>query len=325
MEYVTLGSTGTTVSRLCFGTWRFGKEKSGTVETDRDEAHELLDTAWDLGINFIDTANVYGDPTGTSERWIGEWLEDVDREEVVLASKVRGSIGDHPNSSGLSRKHIRAQIDESLDRLGTEYLDVYYLHWWDEDTSLRETLATLDDLVHDGKVHYVGASKFTVQQLSESLRTSDVENLERFTVAQPRYNVAYRDQPAEYLSVCAEQKLAVCPFSPLEGGFLTGKYEQTDDGTVVSPDDSRGDLSGWDDRFEDRQWQVLAAVRDVADEVDGTPAQVALRWLMENGEFTCVPIVGARTPEQLSENAGAVEIELTTDQYSRITDAYEAE
>ncbi|RQH00045.1 aldo/keto reductase [Natrarchaeobius oligotrophus] len=324
MEYTTLGNTGTTVSRLCYGTWRFGRNTGGVVETDREEAHELLDACWDSGINFIDTANVYGDPDGTSETWIGEWLEDYDREDFVVASKVYfpfdgwGEPG--PNDSGLGRKHIRAQIEGTLERLGTDYLDVYYIHRWDEDTPIRETLRTLSRLVDEGKVRYLGASSMAAWQLTKALWTSDAEGLERFDVTQPRVNAAQYDDVSDYLDVCADQDLAVCPYSPLAGGFLTGKYDRADDGSVIAPDGSRGSL---DEMFDDwyateQAWDVLEVVESVADEVDATPAQVSVRWLMGHDEFTCVPIVGARTPEQLEENVGAVDVDLTDDQFERI-------
>ncbi|WP_049925695.1 aldo/keto reductase [Halopiger goleimassiliensis] len=324
MEYVTLGNTGTTVSRLCFGTWRFAKRHGDTVETDREEAHDLLDTAWEQGINFIDTANVYGDPNGTSEEWIGEWLADHDREDFVVASKVYfpfdgwGEPG--PNDSGLGRKHIRAQIEGTLERLGTDYLDLYYIHRWDENTPIEETMRTLTELVEEGKVHYLGASSMAAWQLTKALWTSDVEGLERFDVTQPMVNAVQYDEVSDYLDVCADQDLAVCPYSPLAGGFLTGKYERTGDGGFEAPDGSRGSLDEMFDEYyvTERAWDVLETVESVAEEVDATPAQVSLRWLMEQDEFTCVPIVGARTPAQLEENVGAVEIDLTDEQFERI-------
>ncbi|WP_336344959.1 aldo/keto reductase [Halalkalicoccus ordinarius] len=331
MEYHSLGSTGTDVSKLCFGTWRFGKESNGTVETSREEAHDLLDTAWDHGINFIDTANVYGTPHGTSEEYIGEWLAERDRSDFVLASKVYfpfdgwGEPG--PNDSGLGRKHIREQIEGTLDRLGTDYLDVYYIHRWDEETPIEETLDALDTLVDKGKVNYLGASTMAAWQLTKALWKSEVEGFERFDVTQPLFHAAYRDDVADYLEVCADQDLAVCPYSPLAGGFLTGKYEKEGE-EVVGPEGSRADL---DERFEDyyvsdRGWHVLDEIRTVADEVDATPAQVSLRWLIDQEEFSCTPIVGARTTDQLEENVGAVEVDLSREQRERIDDArYEEE
>ncbi|SIR82150.1 Predicted oxidoreductase [Haladaptatus litoreus] len=320
MEYRTLGATGTKVSELCFGTWRFAKESNGTVETDRKTAHDLLDTAWENGINFIDTANVYGDPNGTSEEWIGDWLADYDREDFVIASKVYFSFdSDNPNGRGLSRKHIRKQIQETLDRLGTDYLDLYYIHRWDEETPIEETLSTLNGLVEDGKVNYLGASSMAAWQLTKALWESDVNDVARFDVTQPMYHAAAGGDVQDYLDVCADQDIAVCPYSPLAGGFLTGKYER--DGEV--PEGSRGDLT---DRFEDYYmsedgWQVLDEIQSIADDLDATPAQVSLRWLIQQRDFSCIPIVGARTTEQLEENVGAADIELSAEQYDRIADA----
>jgi len=330
MQYTRLGSTGTRVSRLSLGTWRFGRETGGVVETDREQAHELLDAAWERGINFIDTADRYGNPHGTAERYVGEWLADHDREDFVIASKVyfpfngRGGIG--PNDSGLGRKHVRAQVEGTLDRLNTDYVDVYYLHRWDEAAPIEETLSTLDELVREGKIHYLGASTMAAWQLTKALWTSDVEGYERFEVTQPLFHAGYRDDVTDYLDVCTDQDLAVCPYSPLAGGFLTGKYERVDDEDPTAfegPEGSRGDIY---DSFEDyylseRGWQVLEEIRAIAGELDATPAQVALRWLIEHEKFTCVPIVGARTVDQLAENVGAVDIALTDDQFDRVVDA----
>jgi aryl-alcohol dehydrogenase-like predicted oxidoreductase len=317
VEYTKLGNTGTTVSELCFGTWRFGMESGGVVETDRETAHDLLDTAFENGINFIDTANGYGG--GDSERWIGDWLAERDREEVVLASKVYWSQ-ESRFSENLGRKNVRAEIEGTLDRLGTDYLDVYYIHRWDDDTPVTETLRTLTRLVEEGNVNHLGASTMAAWKLTKGLWQADAEGLERFDVTQPLFHAAYRDDVADYLDVCADQDLAVCPYSPLAGGFLTGKYERTEDGGVEGPEGARGDI---DDMFgdwyvSDRGWHVLDAVREVADEEGAAPAQVALRWLMDQEAFTCVPIVGARTPEQIEENAGAVDVDIDDEQFERI-------
>ena len=330
MEYRTLGATGMKVSEFCFGTWRFGKQTGDTLETNEQRAHELLDAAWEQGINFIDTANVYGDPNGTSEKWIGDWLAEHDREDFVLASKVYfpfdGWDEPGPNDSGLGRKHIRAQIEGTLDRLGTEYLDLYYIHRFDEETPITETLDTLDTLVDKGKVNYLGASTMASWQLTKALWKSEVRDLARFDVTQPLFHAAYYEDVAEYLDVCADQDVAVCPYSPLAGGFLTGKYERADpeDPTAVeAPDGSR---ASFDEQFTDyylseRGWSILDSVREVAEEVGATPAQVALRWLIDQDRFTCVPIVGARTTDQLEDNVGAVELSLSRDQHDRITEA----
>lgn len=313
MEYTKLGSTGLDVSQLCFGTWRFNKESGdGTVETDRSEAHELLDAFAERGGNFIDTANSYGN--SASEEWIGDWLADRDREDFVLASKVYNATASR-FSRNLSRKNIRAEIEGTLDRLDTDYIDVYYIHRWDDDTPILETLRTLDRLVAEGKVHYLGASSMAAWKLTKGLWSSDVEGLERFEVTQPRFNAA--DRPRDFLDVCADQNTAVCPYSPLDGGFLTGKYAQ---GEIQ--EGSRADLKDWALDFSARQRRVLDAVQAVAAEVDASPAQVSLRWLIDQREFTCVPIFGARTTEQMGENLDATDVSLAADQYDRITDAF---
>lgn len=320
MEYVTLGPTGMNVSQLCFGTWRFGHESDGVVETSEEKAHELLDAAYDRGVNFIDTSNNYGG--GDSERYIGEWLDDHDREEFVLASKVFYTARSRFDRN-LSPKTIHAEIEGTLDRLGTEYLDIYYIHRFDDDTPISATLSALDDLVRQGKVRHIGVSTNRVRnaagrKLTEALWESDVGNYESFAVTQPKLNAAHRDSAADFLEVCAKHGLAVCPYEPLEGGFLTGKYDRE-----TPPSGSRGDLNDWAaDRFDDRQWRVLEQVTEVASELDATPAQVALRWLVQQDGFTCVPITGARTVDQLEENLGALDLSLSSDQHDRITEAY---
>jgi len=323
MEYVRLGSTGLEVSPICFGTWRFGKESDGVLETDREEAHELLDAFAEGGGNFIDTANGYGG--GKSERWIGEWLADRDREEFVVASKCYWSDVSRFQEN-LSRKNVRAEVEGSLDKLDTDYLDILYLHRFDDETPIEHTLRTLDDLVSEGKVHYIGISSCDAWKLTKGLWQADVENYEAFTVTQPQYSAVHTDPVSEYLDVCADQDIAVCPYSPLHGGFLTGKYERVGDGEIEAPDGSRADLSEHfaDWYMTDEAWDILDTVRTVADEVDATPAQVSLRWLMDHERFTCVPIIGARTTDQMAENLATVDVSLTDEQWQRIDEAGEA-
>ncbi|MFW5912436.1 MAG: aldo/keto reductase [Candidatus Hadarchaeota archaeon] len=325
MEYIKLGSTGMKVSRLALGTWRFGHKSSGVIETDKEEAHNLLDYAWEHGINFIDTANVYGDPPGTSEKYIGSWLEDYDREDFVIASKVYFDVDDGPNDRGLSRKHIREQIQRTLTRLGTDYIDIYYMHRWDDETPIEETLSTMNELVRKGKVHYLGASTMAAWKLTKALWKSEVNNWEKIKIAQPQFHAAYPDEVADYLDVCSDQNLAICPYSPLAGGFLTGKYKRSEEDpkSIEAPDGSRGSI---DENFEDwyvtdRAWDVLDKIREISNELDATPAQVSLRWIMENERFTTVPLVGARTIGQLKENLGSTEIELSREQFEEISNA----
>ncbi|WP_229124775.1 aldo/keto reductase [Halapricum desulfuricans] len=319
MEYVRLGETGLEVSPIALGTWRFGMEheETGIVETGRDEAHELLDAYADMGGNFIDTANGYGG--GDSERWIGEWLDEQDREDYVIASKCYWSDVSRFQEN-LSAKNVRAEVEGSLKKLDTEYLDILYLHRFDDETPIEKTLRTIDDLISEGKVHNVGLSTADAWKLTKGLWKADVNNYEAFTVTQPQYSAVYREPVAEYLDVCEDQNLAVCPYSPLHGGFLTGKYERVGDGTVKAPDGSRGEI---DEHFEDwylkeEAWDVLEEIRAVAEETDASPAQVSLAWLLHHEDLTIVPIIGARTPDQLKENLGAVDVELTDEQFDRL-------
>ncbi len=328
MDYVILGGTGLEVSSLCLGTWMFGTEyDGGQFVVDRAGSFELLDAAWDHGINFFDTANVYG--RGLSERYIGEWLQGKDRENFVIASKVYYTTRGRQNS-GLSRKIVRAEIEETLERLGTEYLDIYYIHGWHETSPLEETLSALNDLIREGRVHYIGVSNFTGWQLMKALWICDKRNWESVTVIQPRYNAAdhipYTVDPAEMalpdlFGACRDQNVAICPYAPLAGGFLVGKYERAPDGKTVVPSGTRGDLSDEYGPFSERWWTVLDVVREVAGEIGATPAQVALRWSMTIDGVTSVPIFGGRSIDQLDENIGALEISLSTDQYNRILEA----
>ncbi|KZN23093.1 aryl-alcohol dehydrogenase [Haladaptatus sp. R4] len=313
MDSVRLGSTGLRVSEFCLGTAMFGREMGDHLAATPEESHAILDAFADAGGNFIDTANTYAD--GRSEEIIGEWLNERDREEFVIASKAYWNRIS-PLNENLSRPALRTELEGTLDRLDTSYLDIYYIHRWDDDTPIAETLSTLDDFVHEGKVNYLGISTAAAWKLTKALWTSDVEGLERFEVAQPKFNAAYREDVQSYLDVTVDQTLAVVPYSPLEGGFLTGKYERDQD----APEGSRGAISEWDG-FEKRQWAVLDTVKAVAEECDTDPAVVALRWLADHNRVT-TPILGARTREQIEENLQAVTCTLTDNQRDRISDAY---
>ncbi|MWG33429.1 aldo/keto reductase [Halomarina oriensis] len=327
--YTTLGGTGLSVSRLCLGTARFGRavntDRTRRLDEqiiDRETAHDLLDTAFDQGVNFIDTANSYGRPVeGRAERYIGEWLDGRDRESVVVASKVYGDMGDGPNDAGLSRKHVRAQLRGTLDRLGTDYVDIYYLHRWDDDTPITETLSTLDDAVRAGRVHHIGLSTAAAWQLVKAQWTSDVNGWEPVSITQPKYNAVHRAPVAPYLDACVDSNVGICVYSPLAGGFLTGKYERS----TPEPSASRASRDrGFLDRPE-RDWRVLDTIRTVAEELDATPTQVALAWLLaheRHAAFTPIPVVGPRTVDQLRDNLSALSLSLPQDAYSRISDAY---
>jgi aryl-alcohol dehydrogenase-like predicted oxidoreductase len=236
MEYRTLGRTGLKVSELCLGTMTFG------WGADEPTSHAIMDRAFEAGINFLDTADVYSfwaenNDGGVSETWIGNWLKGKDRRQVVIATKVRGRMWDGPNGEGLSRAHIMAAVEDSLRRLGTDYVDLYQTHWPDDETPLEETLRALDDLVRQGKVRYVGCSNHPAWLLTKALWLSDVNGLARYDSLQPHYNLVHRDEfERELKSLCVDQGLGVIPYSPLEGGFLTGKYRP---GTGIPPG-SRG-------------------------------------------------------------------------------------
>ncbi|MFC7076651.1 aldo/keto reductase [Haloarcula halophila] len=319
LEYVRLGETGLSVSELSLGTWRFGREtEDGSIEIDEQRAHELLDAYEDAGGRFIDTADVYGG--GDSERWIGDWLAERDREEYVLASKIYWPTReDDPNGRGLGRKHIRRNIDLMLDRLGTDYLDVLYIHRWDEDTPARELMHTLTGLVDDGKVNYLGASTFqpNAWRVAQANELAECEGLEPFTISQPRYNLVNREVEGDYLEMCDHYGLGVCPWSPLGQGVLTGKYDRED----RAADASAGRSEEWKDAYlTEENFAVVDEVQAVADEVGATPAQVAIAWLMHH-DSVAVPLLGARTVDQLTENLGAATVDLSAEQFERLAEA----
>lgn len=340
MQHVRLGRTATEVSPLCLGTWMFGTDYGEGEAVDRDTAHAVLDAAVARGINFIDTANVYGQvldggrgvdraAPGRSERYIGEWLQDQDRADLVIASKVFfATRGRQP--VGMSRKIIRSEIEGSLERLGTDHLDVYYLHGWHDGSPLEESLSVMNDLVHAGMVHYIGVSNFASWQLVKAQWICDRNGWEPVSVVQPRYNAAdgvpYTVDPAEMplpdlFDACRDQDVAVCPYAPLAGGFLAGRYTRRDDGEVVVPPGSRGAFTERYGPFPERWWQVLGVVREVADELDATPSQVALRWASMVDDVTSVPIVGARRAAYLDDNVAALGLKMSAEQHARIADA----
>jgi aryl-alcohol dehydrogenase-like predicted oxidoreductase len=320
LGHVRLGETGLSVSEIAFGTWRFGRETAdGRVEIGESRAHDLLDAYAERGGRFVDTADVYGG--GDSETWIGDWLATRDREEYVLASKVYWPTreGD-PNGRGLGRKHLRRQVRRILERLGTDYLDVLYVHRWDEDTPTRELLRSLSRFVDDGRVLYLGASTLRPNgwRVARANEVARREGYEPFSVTQPRYNLVDREIEGTYLDVCRDEGLGVCPWSPLAQGFLTGKYEREAD----LPESSTASAS---DRWRDHyltagNFDVLDVVREVADAVGATPAQVAIAWQRHHEDLTA-PIVGARTVDQLAENLAAATVDLSDEQVERLTAA----
>ncbi|MFB6117488.1 aldo/keto reductase [Halosegnis sp.] len=320
LEFVQLGDTGLQTSEIQFGTWRFGKEtEEGNVEIDETRAHELLDAYAEHGGRFIDTADVYGG--GTCEEWIGDWLADRNREEYTIASKIYWQIreGD-PNSRGTNRKNIRHRIDALLDRLDTDYVDVLYIHRWDDETPAREMMKTLNGLVEAGKVHYLGTSTLVPNEwkVAKANEIARQEGWEPFTVAQPRYNLVDREVEGGYLEATDHYGIAVCPWSPLGQGFLTGKYTREEGLTGES---RAAESSRFRESYlTDENFAVLDELRTVADEVDATVAQTAIAYHLAHDSVTA-PIVGARTVDQLEENLGAAAIDLSEEQFERLESA----
>ena len=313
MEYARLGNTGLMVSELCLGCMTFGQE------ADEETSREIVGRFLEAGGNFVDTADVYS--KGISEEITGRALRDV-RDDVVLATKVRFPMGEGPNDVGLSRKHIMQGCEDSLRRLGTDYIDLYQVHCWDRATPLEETLSALSDLVRSGKVRYIGVSNFTGWQLMRSLDTSEANGFERFVCLQPQYSLVERNIEREVLPVCVEEGLGVIPWSPLGGGFLSGKYRRDED----PPEDSR--IAGavesmeeyWDRRATERNWAALDVVGRISDETGKSYAQISLNWLLRQDGVTA-PIIGARTVEQLEDNIGASGWELTREQVEDLSEA----
>lgn len=329
-QYVRLGNTGMEVSEACLGTWMFGtKSPAGSEIVTEEMALTILDSAWDDGYNFIDTANVYG--SGHSEEYIGKWLAGKDRENFILASKVFFALsGRQP--VGLSRKIVLAEIEGTLNRLGTDYLDIYYIHGWHESSPLRETLAALNDLVRAGKIHYIGVSNFSSWQLVLASEICRANGWAPISVIQPRYNavdhVPYTVDPTEMalpdlFDACRYLGVAVCSYSPLAEGFLTGKYTRDEDGKTIKPKGSRGSLSDSYGRFPERWWRVLSEIEKIAAENGATPAQVAIKWVSYITGLTSVPIIGATSVDQLRETLEYVHLTLSEDQRQRISEAGE--
>ncbi len=306
MEYKKLGRTGLKVSPLCMGTMQFG------WSVNEDDTHRILSAAVDSGINFIDTADIYskwvnGNPGGISETYIGNWIKQnkIPRDKLVIATKVRGEMGKGPNDQGLSRIHIMKAVEVSLRRLQTDYIDLYQSHWTDDDTPIEETLRVFDDLVKQGKVRYVGASNYSAWEMMQALWTSDKYNLARYDSLQPHYNLVHRDEfERELRAVCEIYGIGVIPYSPLAGGFLTGKYRKDE----PLPESKRAE--GRRRSMTERNFALLFEMEAMALLRKATISQIALAWIMSDPVITS-PIIGATSIAQLNENLGAMSIHLT--------------
>ena len=310
MEHVRFGRTGLQVSRLCLGTMTFG------LQCDELTSVAILDRAAEAGITFLDTADVYPlggglGHAGATEQIIGRWLQAAPgrREDVVLASKCFGAMGERPWQKGNSRKHIVEAVEASLTRLQTDYLDLYQLHGPDPATPIDETLSALDDLVRAGKVRYVGASNFLAYQIARALGRSEARGLVRFESVQPRYNLLFRQIERELLPLCAEDQLAVIPYNPIAGGMLSGKHQP---GTPT--EGSRFTLGTAGSMYQQRYWHDevfddVEAIKAIAADAGLSMVTLAVAWVLANPVVTS-PIIGASRPDQLADSVAAAEVAL---------------
>ncbi|MGH2820642.1 MAG: aldo/keto reductase [Actinomycetota bacterium] len=317
MEYRRLGNSGLRVSELCLGCMTFGRE------VDEQGSQRMVDRFLEAGGNFIDTADVYSQ--GISEEITGRAVKAV-RDDVVLATKVRFPMGDGPNDYGASRKHIVHGCEQSLRRLGTDYIDLYQIHMWDQATPVEETLSTLSDLVRQGKVRYTGISNFMGWQIVKAHEASERRGSEWFVSLQPQYSMVERHIEYEVVPACVETGLGIIPWGPLGQGWLTGKYRRGE----APPEGSR--IAGatenmeehWDKRATERNWQIVDEVGSVAEETGRTYAQVALNWLLRK-PWVSSPIIGATKLEQLEDNLGAVDWALAPEHVERLDKVSEPE
>jgi aryl-alcohol dehydrogenase-like predicted oxidoreductase len=319
MEYRRLGRTGLKVSELCLGTMTF------LWTSDEQTSFNVLSAFKDAGGNFLDTADIYsrwhpGNTGGTAELVIGKWLKhsSTPRDKVIIATKGRGQMGDGPNDQGASRVHLMKAIDDSLQRMQTDYIDLYQIHWPDEETPLEETLDALTDAVHAGKVRYIGASNYPAWLMMKSLWVSDVKHLARFESVQPHYNLMHRAEfERESMALCQDQKLGVIPYSPLAGGFLTGKYRRDQ----PIPANSRGEKNERIQKYAESEkgQKAIDALESIGKNHGKTIAQTALAWMLSNPVITS-PIIGANTVEQLNDGLGAAGYRLSSDEVKTLND-----
>ena len=321
MQYNTLGNTGLSVSRACLGSMTFGSGFNGIGEVGQDLADRMVARSLDAGVNFFDTADVYS--KGESEKILGQALKNSDtpRDKVVVATKVRGAMSEEAqegtgdvNNIGLSRKHIIASCEDSLRRLGTDYIDLYQIHGFDPHTSWQETLRALDDLVRQGKVRYVGCSNLAVRHIVKANALADARYLSRFVSLQAYYSLAGRDLERELLPLCREEGIGVMVWSPLAGGFLTGKYRREDE---EEPEDARRSGFNFPPVDKEQGYDLVDALGEMAESKGSTIPRLALGWLLEQEGVSSI-IVGAKKMDQLEDNLGAVDVSFTDSELERI-------
>ena len=317
MQYARLGKTGLEVSRICLGCMSFGEPNRGTHEwtLNEEKGRPILRAAWEAGINFYDTANVYS--AGTSEEIVGKILKELaPRDELVIATKVHGQMRPGPNGKGLSRKAILSEIDNSLRRLGTDYVDLYQIHRFDPNVPIEETLEALNDVVRAGKARYIGASSMAAWQFLKMLMTSDKHGWARFVSMQGQLNLIQREDELEMLPLCIEEGIGCIPWSPIARGNLARPYGE---GTYRTETDAYG--KSLYSRTEEANRAINGVVQAIAMERGVKMAQVATAWVMQKQPVTA-PIVGVTKLEQLTDAVGSVEIKLTTEEVSRLEAPY---
>jgi aryl-alcohol dehydrogenase (NADP+) len=314
VRYTKFGPTGMDVSVICLGCMSFGEPDRGGAPWSLPEAEsrELIKQALDAGINFFDTANIYS--AGSSEEITGRALAEMaDRDEIVLATKVWGPMREGPNGGGLSRKALMAEIDNSLRRLGTDYVDLYQIHRWDYETPIEETLEALNDIVRAGKARYIGASSMFAWQFGKALAVSEQRGWPRFVSMQDHYNLLYREEEREMLPLCASEDIAVIPWSPLARGRLTRPWDAE---TARTDKDEFGAAL-----YRDEDEQIVTRVLEVADRLGRPPAQVAMAWVLSNPAVTA-PIVGVTKARHLEDAIAAVDLELDDEDIAALEEPY---
>jgi len=318
MDHARLGRTGLQVSRLCLGTMTFG------LQSDESTAVAILDRAAEGGIDFLDTSDAYplgGDLStrGITEEILGRWLQGK-RDRFIVATKCFAPTGPAPFDGGNSRKHVLAAVDASLRRLQTDYIDLYQLHGYDRATPIDETLGALDDLVHAGKVRYIGCSNFLTYQLVRAIGRSETLRLARFDSVQPRYNLLFRQIEREMLPFCAEEGVGVIPYNPIAGGLLSGKHSRT----AAPPEGTRFTLGNAAQNYQDRYWHdrefdTVDALRKLAGQAGVSLVTLSVAWVLANQAITA-PIIGASRPEQLDASLAAVGFALDDDLKAQLDD-----
>ena len=318
MKYIRLGNTGLKVSRICLGTMTYGSPKWREWVLSEEESRPFIKTSLEAGINFFDTADMYS--LGDSEAVLGRALKEfAKREQVVIATKVFNPMSDDPNDRGLSRKHIFDSIDASLRRLQTDYVDLYQIHRWDNETPIEETLEALHDLVKVGKVRYIGASSMYAWQFAKALYLADLHGWTRFVSMQNHYNLVYREEEREMIPLCRAEGIGVIPWSPLARGFLAGNRQKETKGetTRAKTDDFAHQLY-----YQDSDFQVVDRVVELAQKRGIAPAQIALAWLLHQPGVTA-PIIGASKMNHLEDALAALEIDLTDEECQSLEEFYQ--